>query len=110
MDNIQFQIFPQLSLSASRAVQEIVQLVDCITQKKSSDYQVSLCTICVSISEKDITINLDKVRKKQPPGIIFVADVDIYIQDDQLGERIYLSRTFINLKRSIKRIWNFNHM
>ena len=55
MDNIQFQIFPQLSLSASRAVQEIVQLVDCITQKKSSDYQVSLCTICVSISEKDIT-------------------------------------------------------
>ena len=101
--DIEIQADQLLRLSASRSVQEIVQLVDCITQKKSSDYQVLLCAICVSISEKDITINLDKFRKKQPPGIFLVADVDINIQDDQLGERINLSRTFINLKRSIKR-------
>ena len=101
--DIDIQADQLLRLSASRSVQEIVQLVDCITQKKSSDYQVLLCAICVSISEKDITINLDKFRKKQPPGIFLVADVDINIQDNQLGERINLSRTFINLKRSIKR-------
>ena len=101
--DIDIQADQLLRLSASRSVQEIVLCVDCITQKESSDYQVLLCAICVPISEKDITINLDKFRKKQPPGIFLVADVDINIQDNQLGERINLSRTFINLKRSIKR-------